>query len=347
MVWSQAHAKLHTLLRNRILLPPNSPVLMAVSGGQDSLCMARLLIDIQPQWNWKLGIIHCDHRWREDSQLNADHVLQLAEEWNVTAWCNAAKSVPGNEADARAWRYKTFADVARMQGYGYVVCGHTMSDRAETVLYHLIRGTGLDGIGTLPWSRPIDQSEPTVSLVRPLLSFSRQETSEFCQQHNLAVWEDSTNQSLNFRRNRIRQELLPYLREHFNPQVERALAQTLEITAAEVDFLERQTASIYKEVVTCEPKNTENLAHKGLAQTQSPHTWKIHQKHLREQPLAIQRRVIRSVLRHALVQTPNFQHIDKVVSLLQAPNGSQCDPLPGGVTAQVCKPFLLINQVAK
>ena len=161
MVWSLNHAKLHTLLRKRTLLPKNSRVLMAVSGGQDSLCLARLLIDLQPQWHWSLDIVHCDHRWREDSAENARHVCELAERWKVPVQVEAAKVIPANEAEAREWRYTVFAQVARGQEFSHVVTGHTASDRAETTLYNLIRGTGIDGVSSLPWHRPLDSQQPS------------------------------------------------------------------------------------------------------------------------------------------------------------------------------------------
>jgi len=331
--WSQAHAKLHTLLKTRILFPRNSRILMAVSGGQDSLCMARLLIDIQPHWGWTLGLVHCDHRWREDSEANAAHVLALADEWSVPARCVVANEAIQSEAAARAWRYETFARVARAQAYDYVACGHTMSDRAETVLYNLIRGTGIDGIATLRWQRPIDDLQPAVFLVRPLVTFSRQETGQFCQRQHLRIWEDTTNDSLAFRRNRIRQELVPYLQTHFNPQVERSLAQTLETTAADVAYLEAEASAIYQRVVSCV---------KTAEQTASQ--WRIHQQMLCEVPLAMQRRVVRQLLLKVLLQAPRFQDVEKVVGLLRSPNQAQCDPLPGGYTAKVCKPFLLISR---
>ena len=335
MAWSQTHAKLHTLLKKRILLPKNSRVLMAVSGGQDSLCMARLLLDIQPHWQWTLGLIHCDHRWREDAAANAAHVLAIADEWHVPAQCVAADKAIQSEASARAWRYETLAKAARLQGYDYVVCGHTMSDRAETVLYNLTRGTGLDGIATLPWQRPIDDAAPPVSLVRPLLTFSRQETGDFCQRCHIPVWVDSTNASLNYRRNRIRQELMPYLQEHFNPQVERSLAQTLETAAADIAYLESEAASIYKSVVSC--------VRDDLLEDDAQ-VWRINQQSLREAPLSMQRRVIRRLLQRALARPPGFQDVEKVVGLLRSPNAAQCDSLAGNRIARVCKPFILIKR---
>lgn len=328
MAWSLTHAKLHTLLRQRLLLPQTSRVLIAVSGGQDSLCLARLLIEMQPKWDWSLAIVHCDHRWRADSTDNATHVLQLAKAWHIPAWLEVAIAPPANEAAARAWRYETLARVARQQGYTYVVTGHTASDRAETVLYNLIRGTGIDGINSLPWNRPIDAAEPAVSLIRPLLAFSRQETGQFCQQHQLPIWEDSTNQDLRFRRNRIRQELLPYLREQFNPQVEQALSQTAELAAADIAYLEEQSTHLYSQ---------------SVAAKRDPREWEVDISALKAAPLALQRRVMRRLLQQAFSVPPNFQQIEQLTALIKAPNGSKTSTYPDGLVAQVRKPVIWLG----
>jgi tRNA(Ile)-lysidine synthase len=328
MAWSLTHAKLQILLRQRGLLTPNSRILMAVSGGQDSLCMAQLLIELRPHWHWSLAMVHCDHRWREDSADNAAHVLQLAQAWQLPAWLEVAEVPSADEAAARKWRYEVFARLARAQAYDYVVTGHTASDRAETVLYHLIRGTGTDGIGTLPWHRSIDAVEPTVTLVRPLLAFSRQETAEFCQAQQLAIWPDPSNQDWRFRRNRIRQQLLPYLREHFNPQVEQSLAHTAEIAAAETAYLAAQTDRIYRQVIY---------------EAADCSIWQIDANLLSAQPLALKRRVMRQLLVRALPQPPTFAQIEKLVDLIEAPNGSQTDTYPGGLVAQVRKPIVWLG----
>lgn len=330
IAWSLAHAKLHTRLRKRVLLPDNSRILMAVSGGMDSLCLARLLLDMQHKWQWSLAIAHCDHRWRTDSADNAAYVSQLAQQWQTPCWIEVAQTPVESEAAARTWRYETFARLARANGYTHVVTGHTASDRAETVLYNLIRGTGLDGLGTLPWERPLDNQQPSVSLVRPILAFSRTETDEFCQQQGIMPWQDSSNQTLTFRRNRIRQELLPYLKKHFNPQVERSLAQMAETTAMDIQYIEAQASELYAQAVT----------------ERSPQIWQISSPILQSAPRALQHRVIRQLLQTALCKPPSFQHIEKLVALLQAPNGTQADPFPGGFVAQVRKPIILLSTLS-
>jgi len=304
------------------------------------------LIDLQDKWHWSLGLVHCDHGWRADSADNAAHVVALASAWQMPVCVEiAADSLAKSEAAARQWRYAVFERLARSQGYSHVVTGHTQSDRAETVLYNLIRGTGTDGLGTLPWIRPLNAfsgsltdkehlSTPglPVTLVRPLLGFTRAETAQFCKDQQLPIWEDSSNQDLDFRRNRVRHELMPYLRSHFNSQVERSLAQMAEITAADIDYLTVQTDHIYRQTVTT------------AADSQS---WQIDQQALSAVPLSLQRRVIKQLLSQVLPVSPNFAQVEKLIALLSSANRSQSDPYPGGWIAVVRKPFVSLERQNK
>ncbi|NEQ49215.1 MAG: tRNA lysidine(34) synthetase TilS [Leptolyngbya sp. SIO3F4] len=320
MLWTPIHARIHALLRSKILLPKGMSILMAVSGGQDSLCMAKLLLDLQSKWEWQLAIVHCDHGWRDDSAENASHVFQLAQQCQIPCFVEQARSLATTEAAARSWRYGVFADLASTHGFQYVVTGHTATDRAETVLYNLLRGSGTDGIQALSWQRPLGTDYADILVTRPLLELTRKETWQFCNDLGLSVWYDSSNDDLHYRRNRIRQELMPYLRSHFNPNVENTLAQTAEIFTAEVAYLDEQADQLYNQVV-------ERLSD----------AWYIHQALYRAAPLALQRRVARRLLKSFLPQQPNFDHIEKLVALANAPNLAQTDPFPGGFIARVEK----------
>ncbi len=291
---------------------------MAVSGGQDSLCLAKLLLDLRPKWHWQLAMVHCDHGWRSDSAENAAHVARLAQQWQMTCFVETAQALPTTEAAARSWRYSVFATLARKHHYHHVVTGHTATDRAETVLYNLLRGSGADGIQALSWQRPLRSKDAEICVTRPLLRLTRQETGAFCQDLALPVWHDSSNDSLHYRRNRIRQELMPYLRSNFNPKVETILAQTAEIFTAEVAYLEAQAYALYETVI--------DVIDDG---------WQIHRPQFQIAPLALQRRVARRLLQSALPQQPTFEHIEKLVSLADAPNRTQTDPFPGEVIAWV------------
>ncbi|MDX2240910.1 MAG: tRNA lysidine(34) synthetase TilS [Leptolyngbyaceae cyanobacterium bins.302] len=310
--WTPLHACLHQTLKARQLLKQSQPILVAVSGGQDSLCLAKLLLDLQPKWQWQLAIVHCDHRWRADSSANAAFVQHLAQTWKLPYFQQTADEIPPTEATAREWRYAALATIAQQQGYDQVVTGHTASDRAETLLYNLIRGSGADGLQALTWQRPL---VPGVTLVRPLLEITRQQTGEFCQEQQLPVWEDSTNQDLSHARNRIRLDVLTYLRTHLNPQVDRTLARTAELLQADVEFLEQEAAQ--------------------LLQQASPDRVSLDRRVLQVAPIALQRRAMRQLLQALLPVPPEFEHIEKLVALIKAPNRSQTDPFPSGTIAQV------------
>ncbi len=325
--WTPLHARLHRTLRSRHLVEPNQRLLVAVSGGQDSLCLIKLLLDLQPNWGWQLGIAHCDHRWRSDSQANANYVQQLARTWETPFYCQTASQPLPSEAAARQWRYEALSAIAQANSYSCILTGHTASDRAETLLYNLMRGSGAEGLQALTWRRLL---LPGLVLVRPLLEFTRAQTAQFCQDMQLAVWEDGTNQDLKYARNRIRQELLPYLQTHFNPQVESALSQTAELLQAEVEYLEQAADQLLKRA---EPE-AEGMASSCL---------RLNRRVLQAAPLALQRRVMRQILQQILPCTPNFAQIEKLTALIAAPNGSQTDPFPGGAIAQVDQDWICIS----
>lgn len=322
--WTPLHVQLHQTLKARHLLPAEDTILIAISGGQDSLCLAQLLLDLQSKWGWHLGLAHCNHRWREDAQANANHIAQLATHWNLPYHEDIASSPPPSEAAARHWRYQTLTAIAHTHHYRHLTTGHTATDRAETFLYNLMRGSGLDGLQALTWNRPLS---PTVQLVRPLLNVTRAQTQAFCLARDLPIWYDETNQNLRFARNRIRLELLPYLATHFNPQVHHHIAQTAETLQADVEYLE-QTAQILLQRAT----------RPFLSHGQGLNRQLIQTAHL-----ALQRRVFRQFLKQALPCDPTFRHIEKCRALLIAPNGSQTDPFPGGAIARVQGPWIWLT----
>jgi len=345
VTWSRFHARLHQTLRDRSLLPAHQSLLVAVSGGQDSLCLIRLLLDLQHHWGWRLAIAHCNHRWRSDADANAEYIRQLAETWQLDYHNVTAAEPLKSEAEARNWRYHSLAELARQQDSKCIVTGHTASDRAETLLYNLLRGSGTDGLQALSWRRELNFN---LWLVRPLLEFTRAETAQFCQEQGLQVWEDETNHDLKFRRNRIREELIPYLQTHFNPQVESTLAQTAELLQAEVEYLETTAAELLRQSYSeIEPAK---LLHQTAIDPAQPSVDRprlaipsLNRTVLRSAPLALQRRAMRQFLQLILPQAPNFDQIEKLVALITAPNRSRTDPFPGGTIAQVNQDWIVFQ----
>ena len=308
--WTPLHTKLHKTLRQRSLLPSKAKVLVAVSGGQDSLCLGKLLLDLRSKWHWQLAIAHCDHQWTTDLGI-AERVGQVAKSWKLPLYLKQAGILPETEAAARKWRYQALIEIAEAEGFSYIVTGHTKSDRAETLLYNLIRGAGADGLAALTWKRNLTTD---IALIRPILELYRYETLEFCQQFDLPIWFDVVNESDRYARNRIRRELIPYLQERFNPQVENSLAQTAEILRSDVEYLEMSARKLLQDALK------DN---------------RLNRLCLQAAPLALQRRAIRQFLPSVMSRQPNFEQIEAVVDLISAPNKSRTSTLPGGAIAKV------------
>jgi tRNA(Ile)-lysidine synthase len=234
--WSPYHLRLHRHLRRHpALLPQGAPLLLAVSGGQDSMALAALLADLARLHHWRLELWHGDHGWRPESAAQAQALAAWALGRNLPLSLERADPPPAGEAAARHWRYGCLGRLAAQRDCGHVVTGHTASDRAETLLLNLARGCHQRGLTSLGRLRPLaDQPNrgdgPGPLLVRPLLGFSRRDTARICLDLGLPICWDSSNLDFRFARNRLRAEVLPVL-EELHPGADRriaALAQRLE-----------------------------------------------------------------------------------------------------------------------
>lgn len=317
-IWTSFHARLHQTLRDQLLLPKKSRILVAVSGGQDSLCVSKLLLDLQSKWHWSMAIAHCDHNWATDIGI-ADHVEKISKSWSIPFFLKQAENLKETEAAARKWRYQALIEIAQENNFQYIVTGHTKSDRAETFLYNLIRGAGADGLSSLGWQRNLT---PNIQLIRPILNFTRSETFEFCQQFYLPIWFDIVNENNKYARNRIRGYLIPYLKDNFNPQVENSLVQTAELLRADSEYLETTATELLNKV----KHPTEN---------------KLNRQKLRTIPLALQRRIIRQFLPQIIQQQPNFEQIEAVCKLILAPNKSRTSSLPSNAIAEASGEWII------
>ncbi|NJN75927.1 MAG: tRNA lysidine(34) synthetase TilS [Synechococcaceae cyanobacterium RL_1_2] len=318
--WGTTHAQLQGLLKRHQWLPSHSRILIALSGGQDSLCLTKLLRDLQPHWSWFLAIAHCDHGWQGDQGI-ADHVKSLAEGvFELPYYLRYGHEIKETEAAARAWRYETLQEIARGEDFGFVVTGHTQSDRAETLLLNLLRGSGAQGLGAMAPVRPLSDR---VLLVRPLLHLHRSQTAHFCEQYGLPIWEDGVNQNLKYARNRVRLELLPYLKQHFNSQVESHLSHSGEILQAEAAYLD-EVATRHYQMLCPQP---DRLERQGTHQL----------------PIALQRRVIIKFIQGHSSKTLGFEQVESIRYLLGAPQRSRTSSLPGGLVVAVAGDYLRVN----
>jgi len=207
---------LHKRLKiNKSLLPINSTLLLAISGGQDSMALLKLIIVLKRLYKWKVEIWHGDHQWHSKSERIEAELRLWCFNRQISFHSNKAnKEEVANEEKARNWRYENLLIKAKLLSSNNIhpctriLTGHTATDRAETIIMNLARGTDLVGLSTLKEQRILENN---IVLARPLLVFNRDETLEICNEFNLPVWIDPSNENINLTRNKIRKEILPIL----------------------------------------------------------------------------------------------------------------------------------------
>lgn len=343
-VFTQVVCQLRQTLQHQKLLPTSERVLVALSGGQDSLALAESLRHLNQQAQWKkLSLAHCDHRWPYD-EGNADFVRRYAAKWGLplhvidAAHCDTP--VGFAEAAAREWRYRQLSQLSRDVGFDVVVTAHTRTDLAETVLFNLVNGAGADGLASMTWERPLCEN---VRLVRPFLDVSREQTSAFCKERDIPVWNDFYNSDTRYTRNRIRADIMPVLRNSLNTHVETALARTAHLLRDENLHLENEANDMYAKVVSvnkgqADIEYMDSKPFRFIAERNEGKAVALRRRELLDTSVAIQRRVIRRLLRDCFGlnhKGATFAQVEGIRSLLSDDVGSSAATLSGHTTALV------------
>lgn len=225
-------------------------VLVAVSGGADSSALLHILASVSRELPLELRAAYFDHGLRGADAARREHdaVAALAADVGVPLRIGAGhvrqlareQRLPLEDAARRA-RYQFLASIAAEEGCDVVATGHTLDDQAETVLLHLVRGSGLAGLAAMAARSPWPFG-PGPDLARPLLGLRRSDTAAYCRASGIALAEDESNASPSFTRNRVRHELLPLLRT-LNPRIEQALAQLATSVQGDLALLEEMAAA--------------------------------------------------------------------------------------------------------
>jgi tRNA(Ile)-lysidine synthase len=316
--------KIAEFIQEHRLLLPGEKVIVAVSGGADSVCLLHVLLQLKGRLAIGLHVAHLNHKLRgAESDADATYVDRLARKFGVPATIEVEdvatyhREKGGSlEEAARELRYMFLARVAREVGASKTAVGHTRNDAIETILLHLLRGTGTAGLRGLTPSSTLRFSKDTepLNIIRPLLKVSREETIAYCQRHQLYPRSDSSNLSLEFFRNRIRLELLPLLRT-YNPGIDDSLLRLATIAGDDVNFVEEQVAALWN----------------GLAEEQDTTVY-LDATKLTHLPPALQRQIFRKAVEKLKGNLKDIEadHIEAMLAFLKKPAGKKLS-LPQGL----------------
>jgi len=275
-----AYRKFRASVIGQGLIRPGDTVLVACSGGPDSMALLHLCLELSADEGFATAVAHFNHGLRPLASADERFVEKAALALGLPFFAGrgdvraiARSRRIGIEEAARQVRYRFLEAAAREAGASLIATGHTMNDQAETVLLRLLRGTGPMGLSGIPVRRGL-------AIIRPLLTLERREILSFLESRGVAFRRDETNRDAAFLRNRVRRELIPYLEKRFEPAVVRSLARLARIAADEEAWLDAAAAVRMKKL-----------------SGGSPAAPTLDATALRRQPPALARRIVRAYLK--------------------------------------------------
>ena len=297
------------------MLSPGDRVGVAVSGGVDSVTLLHLLSELSDRLPFQLSVLHANHQLRgEESSADEIFVRTLAESLHLPIEIRRFQLEAGGnlEQQARLARRCFFREVMERHSLKCVALGHSRSDQAETVLFRLLRGSGLAGLAGM-------RVFTADGLLRPLLTTGRAEIRQWAESKGIQWREDSSNRDLRFRRNRLRAQTLPALAAHYNSNLESVLARTAEVAQAEEDYWSERIEAIYGQITKRSPSGTAKMA----LFLQVPDLACLHR--------AEQRRVIRRALREIRgdLRSIDLEHVDAILRICRSGHGHDRVIIPG------------------
>lgn len=230
------------------LISKNDKIVVAVSGGPDSMCLLHILLSLREEYNLELNVAHINHMIRENAIIDEEYVKAFCEENNVKLFVKKADVLSiskenriGTEEAGRKVRYEFFNEVKEMTSSNKIAIAHNKNDKAETVLLNLIRGTGTYGLIGI---------EPKNGIyIRPLLEIERKDIEEYCKINNINPRIDESNFQNIYNRNKIRNVVIPFIEKEFNPNIINTISRLSDIVKEEENYFNELVELEYKNIV--------------------------------------------------------------------------------------------------
>ena len=230
-------------------------VVLAVSGGPDSICMLDILNDIKNDetidMNFEIVVAHVNHMIRKEAEEDAKYVKKYCEEKQIEFYSKsidvqkmANNNKIGLEEAGRKARYDFFDEILERTNAQKIAIAHNKNDKVETVLMHILRGSGINGLKGIEPKRE--------KYIRPLIECERNEIEEYCNDKNLQPRIDKTNFENEYTRNKVRNLLIPYIQKEFNPNLIKTIDRLSNLVAEEENYMDKQVEKVYKEILISE-----------------------------------------------------------------------------------------------
>ena len=233
-------------IKDNNLINPKDRILVALSGGPDSVCLLNILYNLKEELDIEIGAAHLNHMLRdEDAFQDEEYVKNLCESFDIPCFVKrvdinkySKENKMSSEMAGRDARYNFFDEVIREHGYNKIATAHNANDQAETILFRLMRGTGIEGLCGIKVCRD--------KIIRPILCLSRKEVEEYIEVNNLKPRIDKTNFEKIYNRNKIRLDILPYIKENFNEDIIQTLNRMSVLLQKDNEFIEKSARSFYE-----------------------------------------------------------------------------------------------------
>lgn len=295
--------KVQEAIENHKLIKDGETIIVALSGGPDSVCLAHILWQLQKKLGFKIILAHLNHNLRgKESDSDSRFVQKLAKKLNLPLENKKLRKKPKNEATAREARYAFLEQVRKKYRGRGIAVAHTADDQVETILLNFLRGAGLAGLSGM---QPKNNF-----LIRPLLECGRGEILVYLKENHLAYRNDSSNFDLKYTRNKIRHKLLPLLEKEYNPQIRKNLLKLGEVNRAAEEYIKEEAKDFIR-------RNPHPLPLKS---------WQTLPPILKTETL---RQMIGSI--SGKVQDIYAIHLEEMVKMLESPRGNKKKNLPHGL----------------
>ncbi len=301
-------------------------VLVAVSGGPDSVALLRAMTALKTGGAGRLCIAHLNHQLRAEAETDERFVVDLCRRLGVCCEVDridvgrlAAAAGDGIEAAARSARYRFLEQAAGRLGARFVATAHTANDQAETILHRILRGTGVRGLSGMARARPLGHA----TLIRPMLSICRAEVTAYLDAIGQPCRHDPSNIDTRFTRNRIRHNLLPQLQRHFNPEVVESLVKLGRLAGDAQAVVDRQVGEWFDRCATIVGPNEARIE-LALGAAHDERRYLV-----RELLIALWRRM------DWPRQSMGMTQWDELAELALRPNEPAKRVFPGGITVEV------------